>query len=178
MATPRIIKDIARSLVAIAKKDQVVPQILRNLRDIESAFRKDTMLAVDLDETCISLHHRQNALKHALARDVNPLVLNAVLALQRRGLLKQISALRTAASHEAISQVNHREATIHSANKLSEIDQQKIETNLQKRFGGTVDIVTRTDPSLIGGVLIRIGDQVIDATVTGRLKRLTQTLYV
>ncbi|MFP3874981.1 MAG: F0F1 ATP synthase subunit delta, partial [Thiohalophilus sp.] len=44
------------------------------------------------------------------------------------------------------------------------------------RLGREVTLVNKTDESLIGGAIIRAGDLVIDASVTGQLERLTNTL--
>lgn len=47
---------------------------------------------------------------------------------------------------------------------------------LSKRLGRQVDLVCDTDPELIGGAIIRAGDQVIDGSVKSRLERLVETL--
>jgi F-type H+-transporting ATPase subunit delta len=44
------------------------------------------------------------------------------------------------------------------------------------RDPGKVTILSRVDPSIIGGVVARVGDQVLDDSVRGRLERLRQTL--
>jgi len=54
--------------------------------------------------------------------------------------------------------------------------QQKLETSLQKRLGKAVDISITVDKSLLGGCLIRAGDQVIDASIRGRIQQLTTEL--
>jgi len=53
---------------------------------------------------------------------------------------------------------------------------QKIEAVLKKRLGKAVNINTTIDRDLIGGWLIRIGDQVIDLSVKGRLQQLATEL--
>jgi len=42
----------------------------------------------------------------------------------------------------------------------------------EARFGGTIELARAVDPSLIGGVRVRVGNRVIDASVKGRLERL------
>jgi len=53
---------------------------------------------------------------------------------------------------------------------------EKIEAVLKKRLGKAVNINTTIDRSLVGGWLIRIGDQVIDLSIKGRLQQLATEL--
>ena len=57
-------------------------------------------------------------------------------------------------------------------------DRQKavIASRLGRRFGKTVVLEERIDPSILGGVIAQIGDTVIDGSIRGRLERLRRTL--
>ncbi|KHD06576.1 hypothetical protein PN36_11565 [Candidatus Thiomargarita nelsonii] len=54
--------------------------------------------------------------------------------------------------------------------------QQTLETSLQKHLGKAVDISITVDKSLLGGCLIRAGDQVIDASIRGCIQQLATEL--
>jgi len=54
--------------------------------------------------------------------------------------------------------------------------QQEIETALKRRLGKTVDVNMALDKSLLGGCLIRAGDDVIDVSMKGHLQRLATEL--
>ncbi len=54
--------------------------------------------------------------------------------------------------------------------------QQEVESVLQKRLGKAVNVKTTIDKSLVGGWLIRAGDEVIDVSIKGRLQQLTTEL--
>lgn len=54
--------------------------------------------------------------------------------------------------------------------------QQAVESALKKRFGKAVALSTTIDPSLVGGWLIRAGDQVIDLSIRGRLQQMAAEL--
>jgi F-type H+-transporting ATPase subunit delta len=59
--------------------------------------------------------------------------------------------------------------TVHTARELSEEDQQRLAQALGKQYSTTVQLHVVLDPSLIGGLKVEIGDDVIDGTVSGRL---------
>ncbi|MEE8321835.1 MAG: F0F1 ATP synthase subunit delta [Gammaproteobacteria bacterium] len=50
----------------------------------------------------------------------------------------------------------------------------KIVDSMEERYGKKIEISTRIDESLIGGVIIRAGDSVIDASLRGRINKLSQ----
>ncbi len=68
------------------------------------------------------------------------------------------------------------EAEITSAQEMNEQQQQAIAAALQKRLGREVKLVTKIDPSLMGGAIIRAGDLVIDGSIQGRLQDMKAAL--
>lgn len=91
----------------------------------------------------------------------------------RLRLLPEISALFEARRAEAESRVD---AEVVSATVVSAAQLKTIATALKKRLGRDVTLTSRLDPSLIGGVVIRAGDLVIDGSVRGKLAALATHL--
>ena len=91
----------------------------------------------------------------------------------RFALLPDISE-RFAEERAAREGRNHVHVT--SAFKLSKPQRKTIVGAMEKRLGTKVTLDCEVDNSLIGGVVIRAGDLVIDASLRGRLEQLAQTL--
>lgn len=72
------------------------------------------------------------------------------------------------------------EAVVHvqvtSAQPVSDEQSKTLTERLKKRFGREIDLEVAVDPALIGGAIIRAGDEVIDGSVRGRLERLTRDI--
>jgi len=68
------------------------------------------------------------------------------------------------------------EVEVVSAFPVEADEQKKIADAMGKRLGKRIEVSTRIDESLIGGVIIRTGDSVIDASIKGRLKQLGNEL--
>jgi F-type H+-transporting ATPase subunit delta len=66
--------------------------------------------------------------------------------------------------------------TVTSAYELDGEQQTKLADALKKRLNREISITTQVDKSLIGGVILRAGDTVIDGSVRGRLNRLSEAL--
>jgi len=67
-------------------------------------------------------------------------------------------------------------AEITSAYELSEAQVQELLAGLEKKFGTRLKAQVRVDPSLIGGVRVAVGDQVLDTSVQAQLARMRDTL--
>ena len=91
----------------------------------------------------------------------------------RFALLPDI-ALRFA--EERAAREGRNQIQVASAFKLSKPQRTTIVRAMEKRLGTKVTLDCVVDDSLIGGVVIRAGDLVIDASLRGRLEQLAQTL--
>ena len=67
-------------------------------------------------------------------------------------------------------------ARVETAFVLSAAEQAEIKALLEKKYGQAVTLTTEEAKGLIGGVRISIGDEVIDASVSGKLAKMTSAL--
>jgi len=88
-------------------------------------------------------------------------------------LLPEIAALYETLRAHAEGRV---EAEVISASAVSATQLKDIAAALKKRLGRDIDLSTRIDPALIGGIVIRAGDLVIDGSVQGKLRALATHL--
>lgn len=65
---------------------------------------------------------------------------------------------------------------VSSAVPLTEQEQSALRQNLEARFNQGLDLRFGVEPSLLGGIVVHAGDQVIDGSVKGKLDALAQTL--
>ncbi len=73
-------------------------------------------------------------------------------------------------------QEKRSDVLVTSAFELSPAQQNVINVAMTRRLGTRVDLRVEIDPSLIGGVVIRAGDTVVDASLRGRLEQLAQSV--
>jgi F-type H+-transporting ATPase subunit b len=77
---------------------------------------------------------------------------------------------------DKVGALTGQKAVITSALPLSESDQSTYRSYLQAQLGANVQVEFRTDPTIMGGVVLRVGDMVVDDSVSGRLGALRQRL--
>jgi F-type H+-transporting ATPase subunit delta len=67
-------------------------------------------------------------------------------------------------------------ATVRSAQKLSEQEVGDLRKTLEKKTGKRVEVRVTEDPSLLGGFVVRIGSEIWDASVAGKINRFRESL--
>ncbi|OQX13344.1 MAG: F0F1 ATP synthase subunit delta [Desulfobulbaceae bacterium A2] len=92
---------------------------------------------------------------------------------KRAGLLPEISTEMDRMS-DAAQNVSH--GTVISAVALDAALQTKIQATLEKITGGKVVLDARVDPSIIGGIITRIGDKVLDGSIRTQLTGLKESI--
>ncbi len=101
---------------------------------------------------------------------------NFVRVLAEKGRLKLVPEVRAIFEKERAESEGRSRVEVRSAFELSEDQKDKISSAMSKRLGTEVDISVTVDNALIGGVVIRAGDLVIDASLRGRMSRLANAL--
>jgi F-type H+-transporting ATPase subunit delta len=146
-------------------------------RDIDAAAEIVTEgeLETVLANPAIPLDQRVSVAEQAFASLSGP-VRNLVLLLVRRHRIEQLP--QVAAEFRRLDDrrngLTHAVAT--SAAPLEADEVKAITARLEELTGGRVDLETAVDPSLLGGLVVRVGDRLIDGSVRGRLERLRHQL--
>ena len=73
-------------------------------------------------------------------------------------------------------ELEKRQAKIETAGEVDSTAKSELIANLKKKYGGDLTTEFAVDPSLLGGMRIRVGSDVWDGTVRNRLERLQQEL--
>jgi F-type H+-transporting ATPase subunit delta len=64
------------------------------------------------------------------------------------------------------------EAEVTVARPLTDAERSDVEQRLRSSTGKAVEVETHVDPEILGGIIVRVGDRLFDASVAGRLERL------
>jgi F-type H+-transporting ATPase subunit delta len=96
--------------------------------------------------------------------------------LADQGRLVSLTSIAVQFEHLRAEHEQRVEVNVTSAYKLDSKQTTKLANALKKRLNREISITTQVDKSLIGGVILRAGDTVIDGSVRGRLNRLSEAL--
>ncbi len=97
-------------------------------------------------------------------------LVSKLIASQPRDYRAILAAIQRLARLEAA----RREVLVESATPLTATEGQQVVAGLKKDYGDNLMIQYKTNPELLGGLRIKVGDDVFDGSVAGRLDRLSK----
>ncbi len=124
----------------------------------------------------VPLQSRRDVIGALLGTRVSPSVVKLVLLLLERGRVDILPVVSSEYRRLLNRERGVVEARVTSAIPLEQSEVEALRERIAETAGGTVDLTTAVDPALIGGLTIRVGDTLIDASVRGRLERLRERL--
>ncbi|MEL6488908.1 MAG: ATP synthase F1 subunit delta [Cyanobacteria bacterium J06634_6] len=173
IATSEVAGPYAQALLSIAKSKDSVDDLSKIAADMLNLLKESEGLRDFLENPIANADAKKGVLNKILGDDANQQMKNFLMLLVDRGriylvepILQQFQAQVRELKQTVLAQVT-------SAIELT--DEQK-ETIRQKVKGMTdaksVELETSIDGDLIGGVIVEIGSQVLDASIRGQLRRI------
>lgn len=163
----------AQAVFAIALQDGTVDRWRADLEDIASVLSESEAASVFADGR-VPLQDRYALVDRVL--DVPPVVRNLAKLLIRKGRSRGARAVLNSFITLADEHAGIAKARVTTAVPIDESQRQRMEGQLSGSLGKTVTVTTEVDPALIGGLVIRVGDQLIDGSVRTRLRMLRKEL--
>jgi F-type H+-transporting ATPase subunit delta len=174
-----IARNYAETLLALATRhggDAAVDEYALALDEVGELLRREPRVRQFLETPRIDAGAKKRAIRAAFTGRVPEQLLRFLLVVvekRRQALLPQIAN----EYHALVDQLRGRigaEITL-AAQPTPEL-QSELVASLERKLGKRVVPTFRVDPGLVGGVLIRVGDQILDGSVRRRLAALRRRL--
>ena len=168
----------ARALLDVATKEQVdLSRVESDLAGFVALLETHPTLGRVLLNPAVPAPRKRNAVAELVAR-LAPIgvVERVLLLLAERDRLVLLPDLLAAFRDRLLDARNIVRAEVTTASPLSPERAAQIEQSIARVTGRTVNLSTRVDPTIVGGLVARVGGTVYDASVTNQLKRLKQRL--
>ena len=165
----------AEAVLEIARRDGTLDAWHDDLR-LVAGVASDPEVARVVDNPTEPVVARREVLETLLGGRASRLSLNLVLLLAARGRIALLPAIAAEYKRLLDRERGVVPALVTSAMPLEPADITAVTDHLRSLTGRTVEVEARLDPTLVGGLTVRVGDQLIDASVRGRLERLRDRL--
>jgi|BEDMetMinimDraft_2_1075160.scaffolds.fasta_scaffold00771_2 F-type H+-transporting ATPase subunit delta len=172
----RVAKTYARAAFEVARQDNAIEDWLRALHII-AAFFNEPMVLGYLHSPRASGNEKMQLLEKTLeAQNVGKPMINFAKLILSENMMHMINEILLEFRELADKELHITRVEASTATELSEQDKQHIVKELEERVGGRVIVEFKVNPSLLGGMVLRVGDHVIDGSLRTRLEQLKQAL--
>lgn len=146
------------------------------LEDIVELARSDARFNEFLASRVLGVRERDRSLESIFSGRCSPLVLNFLRLLNRKNRLSHLPPIVQAFDRLVQQQFGRVEVDVYTPAPIDDAQLRSIHDRLAAALGKEPVIHPYTDPTMIGGVKLRIGDQLIDASVSARLRQMRERL--
>lgn len=171
-------KRYSKALYEVAEEQNSIEEMLEDLKSLKQVYEENPSLSFALAGRSISRTEKLKILD-SLTSQFGELMkdfLGLVFDNNRMDCVPEIADAFIEKYDEVKGIV---EATVTTTIDLDEAQAKNLESVIQKRFSvNKVNLTKIVDPSIIGGVIIRVGDQVVDGSVVKRFNDIKKTLLV
>jgi F-type H+-transporting ATPase subunit delta len=161
----------ARSLFAVARERDELDLVREQLGQIADAISSNRDLQVFFFSPYFSSAEKQDGLARVLD-GADEIVVNFLNLLIEKHRMPVIFRIR--ADYERLWEQENRmlPVQITSAVELDPAMAQSLGETIGERAGRRVTLATRVDPDIIGGIVVRVGNSILDASIRNRLEQL------
>jgi F-type H+-transporting ATPase subunit delta len=157
------------ALFAAAENEGVIDRVEDELFRFERILSDQSQLTTLLDEDSVEDSRRIALLEQVLEGKVHPVTLallrHAVVSGRKRSVTLAIDDLLD----EAAALRERSVARVMSAVELTDAQQARLGAALSEMYGRTISIRTAVDPAVVGGLVVRVGEELIDGSIATRL---------
>lgn len=171
-----VAKRYAKALFEVAQSSKNVEGVEADLKVIAAALQSNEDFAKFLVHPNIASNDKLDVLNKAFGGTVSETVLNTLGVLVESGRESIIEELLENYVSIANALTGSASAVVTTPKALSDKELDEVAKDFGKVIGKTVRAENVVDPALLGGLTIRVGDRLYDASLSGKLARLEKSL--
>lgn len=171
-----VAKRYAKAMFDLAREQGTEAETENQLQALVEAAAQDAEIRAFLAAPGISTGDKVKALQTAFGDKASSIVMNTISLLIERGRQGEIGALLDAYRQVAGRALGRADALVTSAQPLTDEEKDRLASQFGKLIGQQVRVDNTTDPALLGGLTVRIGDTLYDGSLRGKLDRLSKQL--
>jgi F-type H+-transporting ATPase subunit delta len=161
----------ARSLFEVAKQQGLLDTVREQLDQFADALHDNRQVAMFLFSPYFSTAEKKAGLERAIT-GAEPIFTNFLDALLERHRMPAIYRIR--AAYQKLWDEENRMLAVQvtSAVPLDEETVNSIGARIGEQTGRTIELSSKVDDSIIGGIVLRVGNVILDASISNRLEQL------
>ena len=173
MSETRVASRYAKSLLELAVEKGILEEIHKDMRLFMSIAEENHAFPLMLKNPIINQDKKRTILHKIFEKKVQPATLTFFDIILRKGRERFLAAIAASFVNMYNQHEGIQKAVVTTPFPLNNALRKEFETKVAKITGKKVLLAEKVDPSLIGGYILKIGDQQLDDSVNTKLKALS-----
>ncbi len=170
------VEGYARAMLEVAKAEGILDRVEQELFGLTKVLESNEELRSTLSDASIPPDRRQAIVEDLLGARFLPLTASLVSFVVSTGRARELPAIIEKLVERSAAEREHALAEVRSAVPLSDDQKERLAKALSDNLGQQVEVRVIVDPDVLGGLVARVGDIVIDGTVRHRLDQLKEAM--
>lgn len=168
-----VVEPYAQALMSVAESNNFTEAFGEELRSLLELLNNSSELATFLANPILDSSDKKAVLRQIFREESNSYLINFFMLLVDRGRIIFLEEICQQYLELLRKQNGTALAIVTSATELSDAQRQAASEKVKQMTNAqSVELQTVIDPDLIGGVIIKVGSQVLDASLRGQLRRI------
>ncbi|MEO0515068.1 MAG: ATP synthase F1 subunit delta [Planctomycetota bacterium] len=166
----------AQALMELSLEQQQLDTVAQELKDLCELVESDADLRRLITNPILGGSQRSEMLQRLFEGRISDLLYRFLQTINRKNRLAALPAIGSAFVTLLAAHRNEIEVEAHVASPMDAGTADRVAAGLGSTLGKQVTLTQHVDPSLIGGLKLRIGDRLLDASVQSQLRSIEQQL--
>jgi F-type H+-transporting ATPase subunit delta len=176
MASDPLVKGYAEALFQVARAEESIDRVEEELTRMKDSLESNAQVKEFMNNLQISPEGKKSALSQIFGEKVSPIILNWINMVIDQGRQRKLPNILEA--FFALAQDSREKVTaeVISSVPLSEDQVQRLEKELSRASKKQVFLKPMVDESILGGVIVKMENKIIDGSVKHRLEKIKQEM--
>ncbi|MDX1447564.1 MAG: ATP synthase F1 subunit delta [Acidimicrobiia bacterium] len=166
----------AAAAFALASAEGEADRVEQELFAVGQAVQSSPELRDALTDPRLPLERKEAIVRDVVGAQASRVTVNLVSLIVAQGRGGDLPEIATALAETRAASAGRALAEVRTAVPLDDATVDRLTAALERKTGRPVEVRVVVDPSIMGGIVTRVGDTVIDGSVARRLRSLRQTL--
>ena len=171
-----VAKRYADALYQLGLEKNTLDQLVKEFRVVQEVFNKNKQLETFLMHPKIDNVEKKQLITKVF-QGIQADIINTIKLLVERRRIKALSNIIVSFIQLVNDAKGIADATVYSVRELTDVEKMELQQTFAKRIGKTaINLKNIVDPSIIGGIKIRVGNTIYDGTISGKLDRISKRI--
>jgi F-type H+-transporting ATPase subunit delta len=176
MAHDDLIAGYAHAMFSVAQAEGALPTVEDELYAFGKALEQNTPLREALTDATLPAENKKAVVQELLGERASAVTISLVGFVIDAGRAREIPKIVTELAATASRERQHALAEVRAAVDLTPAQRTRLTDALAHATGRQIDLKVVVDPSVVGGVVARVGDEVFDGSIASRFAEAKRAL--